>query len=790
MKRSASARLFSSPFLPVLALGSILLINGCAPKGNDAVVATIGKTPVTLAEYEKLYERSNGSRDAGVRATQEERERFLDLMVRYRKKLVDAYGMGMDRRPELQAEIQQYKGSLAASYLTDRQLVTPALKKMYQRNLEEIRASHILIAIKQGATAEDSAAALKKANEVIQLAKEGKDFGELALNFSDDPSAKTNRGDLYYFSVGRMVPEFEEAAFAMQKGEISAKPLATRWGYHVLKITDRKPSPGETQVSHIMIRFNSQTPSPEDTLAALNRILPLVDSLKAGVPFADLAKRHSDDGGSSDLGGDLGFFGRARWPQPFDEAAFLLKPGETSPVVRTQYGYHLLHCTAIAPPKSFDAAKQDLQNTYQQQRFQQDHARFLDDLRREVKFARNEDVVAAFINAFDSTKTVRDSAWADTLTAAFRAQAMFTFHNGPVSVDSVIGIILSHPEWSNLSLHRNALKPTIDKVAEQLLFTAKADFLEKQDPEFASLLREYKEGILLYQAEQEQVWNRVAATDSALRVFFDANRDRFMHPDRVLFTEIRAASEADAKVIHEKVLAGMTLEQIAAEDSARMMLPDMFSIQFAAGKSGISTKAAATLKEAATLVKADSVLRVFLSVYADTVAGKRKNAALANQRLDAMKKVLTGKLGIRADRIMTEIRSLQFMTGMANVGSPLPTKGDIQIMGRQPLVMSRLETLLLAPPADERAQMVTTLQKGGITHPFPFKVGYSLVRLEGHEPARQKTYEEAGAEVSSVFQDAEAKRLEKEWMDRVEQQNPVVVNKEILRQAFASPQSK
>ena len=283
---------------------------------------------------------------------------------------------GLDRRPELQAEIQQYKGSLAASYLTDRQLVAPAIKKMYDRSLEELRASHILIQVKQGATPEDSAAAMKKVNEVIALANSGKDFGELALNFSDDPSAKTNRGDLYYFSVGKMVPEFEDAAFAMKKGEISQKPVVSRWGYHILKITDRKPASGTTHCGHIMIRFESQSPSPDDTLKAYQKIAALQDSLSAGTPFAALAKAHSDDGGSSENGGDLGWFDRGRWPQTFDEAAFSLKPGETSPIVRTQYGYHIINCTGVNLPRSFEDTRQDLQNKYQQQRFQTDYAAY------------------------------------------------------------------------------------------------------------------------------------------------------------------------------------------------------------------------------------------------------------------------------------------------------------------------------------------------------------------------------------------------------------------------------
>ena len=180
MERSTSVRILVSCFLFAAVLVTSLLLAGCAPKGQDAIVASIGSTPITLSEYEKLYAKSNGSSQAGAAASQEDREKFLDLMVKYRKKLLDAYELGLDRRPELLSEILQYKGSLAASYLTDRALVGPAVREMYDRSREEIRASHILLNFKQGATAVDSAEVLKQAAEIIADAKAGKDFGELA----------------------------------------------------------------------------------------------------------------------------------------------------------------------------------------------------------------------------------------------------------------------------------------------------------------------------------------------------------------------------------------------------------------------------------------------------------------------------------------------------------------------------------------------------------------------------------------------------------------------------------
>jgi peptidyl-prolyl cis-trans isomerase SurA len=789
VKRSASAQLLSTALVSA-AVVVLVLFSGCSPKAGDTVVATVGKTPITLAEYEKLFERSNGSRDAGVKATQEERERFLDLMVRYRKKLTDAYEMGLDRRPELQAEIQQYKGSLAASYLTDRQLVSPAVKKMYDRSLEELRASHILIQVKQGATAEDSAAAMKKVNEVIALAHAGKDFGELAANFSDDPSAKTNRGDLYYFSVGKMVPEFEDAAFAMKKGEISKTPVVTRWGYHILKITDRKPASGTTHCGHIMIRFETQTPSPEDTLKAYQKILALQDSLKAGVPFAALAKAHSDDGGSSENGGDLGWFDRGRWPQAFDEAAFTLKPGENSPIIRTAYGYHIINCTGLNGPRPFEDSRQDLQNKYQQQRFQTDYAALLQGIRSETKFAVNDSIVNLFATAFDSTKTVRDSAWTAPLTPALRKAAMFTFAKGPVSVDSVLGIIKGHAEWGNLSLTKQSLMTTVDKVGEQLLFGAKADLMEKQDPEFGTLLREYREGILLYQAEQEQVWNRVAPNDSSLHLYFDNNRDRFTYPDRVVFSELRAATAEVANDLYAKIRGGQTFEQIVREDSVRLAQRYLFALTFAKGKTALSKAALKTIDSVAVAMKHEGDIHLLVAAFADTTGKKlkAKEKPIARQRIEQVKHLLASKYGIAPERIMVELRQRSYAMEKKETIAFLETHVDLQIIGRQPIVINTLESIILAPAADERAARADSLKMQEVSAPFPYKVGFSLVRLDRRELARRKSFEEAGAEVSSLLQDYEAKRLEKEWLDRVEKSHPVVVNKEALRQAFASPQ--
>ena len=106
---------------------------------------------------------------------------------------------------------------------------------------EMIRASHILVAVPRDAPPEDVLAAQNKINDLAARVKKGESFEALAKQYSDDPSAKETSGDLDYFSRERIMPEFAEAAFKLKVGEVSA-PVRTQFGFHLIKLTDRKPA--------------------------------------------------------------------------------------------------------------------------------------------------------------------------------------------------------------------------------------------------------------------------------------------------------------------------------------------------------------------------------------------------------------------------------------------------------------------------------------------------------------------------------------------------------------------
>ncbi len=761
-----------------------LVVTGCSPKQQE-IVATVGQDPITLQDYESLYLKGAGNRDSAAASSMQERERFLDLMVNYRLKLADARRSKLDQRPEIVNEVQQYKGGLAASFITEREISGPGVRRLYDRRSEEIRASHILLMLNPKASPEDSAKAYKKAYEIIQAAKGGADFRALALENSQDPSVKQNGGDLYYFTGGQMVTPFEDAAYALKVGEVSSAPARTQYGLHVIKVTDRKPAPGEVRCSHIMIRFPSQTPSPEDTAAAYAKIKAIQDSLLQGVDFATLARRNSEDPGSAPKGGDLGYFTRRRWVQPFDEAALGLKPGQVSGIVRTVYGYHLIKCTDARPRKTFEESKQELQQTYQQLSFQEAYGKLMDRLKKQVGVRRNDQAFTALMAGSDSAKTVRDSG----ATAGVSPQVLQSelLHVGPVSitVDSMLSTLKMRQDLSSTPFRPQPFAAAMDKIAEQIVWTVVADSLEGRYPEFASIMKDYKEGVLLYQVEQDNVWNKVAANDSALHVYFDAHREKFTYPDRVDFSEMRMPTETMAKAIAAQVKEGKTLEEIAAADSIRMAAPSRFEGSFKKGSRAFAPKSAALLNTAANQLKADSTLKVQVTVHSDTAKAKSKK--LAGQRLAAVSAQLR-KLGLRPDRVITVTRPLPVSAAAKETAASSRVneadRFELNIVGRQVLVLGKIEHDVLPPSADVRAMHADSLAVGSVSGPFPYRGTYSVVRLDKRAPARQKTFEEAGGELSSAFQEAESKRLETEWLQSLRQRYPVVEHKEALKNAF------
>ncbi|KPL09354.1 MAG: peptidylprolyl isomerase, partial [Bacteroides sp. SM23_62] len=255
---------------------------------GDKILMTIHDRQVTLDEFERIYHKNNSS----TALEQQTVEEYLDLFINFKLKVIEAEELGLDTTQSFIKEFNGYKKQLAKPYLSDSEEVDALVQEAFQRAQKEINVSHILIRANQDAAPEDTLRAFNKAIEIRDRILAGEDFGTVAKATSDDPSAKTNAGNLGWFTVFRMVYPFENGAYNTETGKVS-RPVRTRFGYHLIKVNDVRPARGEVRVSHIMI-MTPESMNDEQREDAKKRIYMLYDSLQAGIDFAEIARKYSE----------------------------------------------------------------------------------------------------------------------------------------------------------------------------------------------------------------------------------------------------------------------------------------------------------------------------------------------------------------------------------------------------------------------------------------------------------------------------------------------------------------
>ncbi|MDW8109493.1 MAG: peptidylprolyl isomerase [Candidatus Kryptonium sp.] len=547
----------------------VFAVSGCAFLRNIGLieekeyVAKVGREIITLDEFEKSFAKNNGGFTKAKERPLDERKNYLDLLVKYKLKVLDAKAQNLEKDPNIQKEIKDYYTTLALSYLTKKEVVEPGLKQFYERRKEEIRARHILIEIFYG----DTLSAYNRAMSIIRELEANVPWDSL-IGHSDDPTVIFNKGDLYYFTAGTMVPEFEDVCYSMKVGERTKTPVRTRFGYHVIEILDRKPRVEMVRLSHIGKKLERDA-KPEDTLRIYNELKAILDSIRQGYDFNTLAERHSDDRFTKERRGDIGYYSRGQAYREIEDFAFNAKAGDVSDIIRTRWGYHIIKVTEVVPVKPFDEIVDELNRTYQSQRLEYDFKKYIEKLKKEYNFKLNQQTLELFISKADTAKTASHSEWDSSYTKEDRAKILFEFADRKITLDSAIKIIKKSPEFTGRKLDRPGITAMVDRIIEMKLTEYRARNVEKIYPEFKDELREFVDGILLYHIEQKMVWDRVDLSEEKLKEFYNKHKENYRFPDRVRFSEIWVTSESLAKDIYSQLKNGVPFDSLVVKYTER-----------------------------------------------------------------------------------------------------------------------------------------------------------------------------------------------------------------------------
>lgn len=500
---------------------------------NDKVVMTIAGDEITAQEFLRVYNKNNNSQN------EQSLKEYLDLFINYKLKVKEAEKQGYDTIQKLQKELKGYRDQLAKPYLMDEEVKKELMQEAYDRMRYDIRASHILLKVSQTAPPEDTLKAYNKIMNLRNQALEGKSFAKLAQEHSEDPSARNrkiqgreipgNKGDLGYFSVFDMVYPFESAAYSLEEGEIS-KPVRTKYGYHLIKVTDRHKALGQVKAAHIL-KMTKNAESKEDSLQAKKEIFDIYNKIKEGADFAKMAKKHSDDRTTSRNGGELPRFGSNRMIPAFVQAAYeLKKEGEVSKPFRTSYGWHIMMLKERDGIGSFEEEKERIRKKINKSsRNKQPKKAFLRKVRKDYNAMNFMDAVQEMESVVD--KSIFKKEWtADT--AKDMRKPVFKIGDNVYTQYDFARYLEENQKWEKAEDIGIFLKFRFKSFIDDKTLAYENSQLDEKYPEFKALMKEYRDGVLLFELTNDQVWEKAMKDTTGLKKFYKKHKKDYMWNER------------------------------------------------------------------------------------------------------------------------------------------------------------------------------------------------------------------------------------------------------------------
>jgi peptidyl-prolyl cis-trans isomerase SurA len=504
----------------LLILFSLASAACCAQLLPDQVLMKIDGRDVSAGEFTRMYLKSSetGKSPGNI-------DDYLQQFITFKLKVADAIHAGIDTTKAFRTELNGYRNQLAQNYLTDSQVKEKLLQKTYQRSLIEINAWHILVSCPEGAKPEDTLNAWQKASAIRERILSGESFEEVARGTSDDPSVKINGGNLGYFTVFQMIMPFEDAAYTLKKGVIS-EPVRTPYGYHIIKVTDKRASRGKVLVAHIM-KDSPPGISEKEAKQAEESINDIYKELQTGASFSSLAAKYSDHKESASNGGKLGWFGTGEIIPAFSEAAFAISDtGNYTKPVRTVYGWHIIKLLARKAPGTFEETRSYLESKINQSYLNAlSKKSFIDKLKKEYNFTINQTARDWFVKNTD-TLIISGSSKYDR--SKMPAGNLYSFADQRLTTREFASFIEKRGSILVTKDPAYFINQTIDANISDRIMKYENSILEKKYPDFRYLMNEFHDGILLFEISGRKVWNKVQEDSTGLDRYYDDHKQNYL----------------------------------------------------------------------------------------------------------------------------------------------------------------------------------------------------------------------------------------------------------------------
>ncbi len=525
-----------------------------ALSANAQTLFTYGPNAVSKEEFLRVYQKNNAQKkpDFSAKSVNE----YLDLYSLFKMKVKEAEAMKLDTTAAVRNELSNYKGQLARTYLSDKEVSKQLVQQAYDRMKEEVKVAHILVATRP---TDDSAKAYQKIDSIYNaIISKKADFAAMAKQFSDDKGSGANGGEIGYITALQVVYPFENAAYNTPVGQIS-KPFRTQFGYHIVKVEDKRKSSGQVQVEQIMIA-TPKSKGEEGMADAKKKIAEIQSALKSGKSFEDLAKEYSDDKFSKDKGGLMEPFGVGKLMPEFEAAAFnLKKPGDISNPIQTEYGIHLIKLVKKIPLQPFDSIQDNLARRVENDsRATVAKEAYQEKVKKQFGFKQypdNFNKVVAAVSKIDKEQGLK----ADN----FKSYTETLFELGGKKYNQLDFIVYAEnlTRGNLLGNRETAMNDLYKMYQASMLNELQQNELEKSNTEYKNLVTEYRDGILLFDLMDRNVWSKATKDSIGLTAFYNEHKAKYSWQPGFEGTVYQSASEVDLNKLKTALNSGTDVNQ-------------------------------------------------------------------------------------------------------------------------------------------------------------------------------------------------------------------------------------
>ncbi len=516
------------------------------------VLMTIAGEEVTLPEYERIYKKNNNESSLNKQTPEE----YLELFINFKLKVIEAESLGMDTTAKFITELEGYRAQLAKPYLVDEETRELMIKEAYERSKTDINASHILIKMPSNPTPEDTLAAYEKVLEIRKRIVGGEDFETVARATSEDRSVSDNGGNLSYFTVFSMIYSFESVAYTTPEGEISM-PFRSTYGYHILKVNNRRPARGHIKVAHIFVRTPAEM-SEDQKEDAYNRMQVVYDSLNMGQDFALMAGRYSEDPSSSKNGGEIPWFGTGRMIPEFEDAAHGIEnKGEYTKPFKSFYGWHIVKLIDLKEIGSYEEMLPDLQEKANRgDRMQYQTDKYVEKLKADNGYTDYPEGLEKVYATADSSLLLGSWDGANLV-------------NDPTPITKIGTRTISTAEFVSYVVEKQLkgksrhIQSYVDELyasyIREAVIAYEESILADKYPDFRYIYQEYHDGILLFDIMDQKVWSKAVSDTLGLIAFHENHKKNYMWGQRYEAMIITLTEDADLpgiKKAKKKIIKG------------------------------------------------------------------------------------------------------------------------------------------------------------------------------------------------------------------------------------------